>query len=826
MRRVTLIPLLLTIVSCSRDLAVEEAPGALDPARTTVSGVTKVEQPGEPLPVAAVGATIDVRLPDGTTRASAVSGADGRFALVTGAPPFTLHFQLDSNADGAVDRQLLFSSSELPILAGTDFSLGDVLLGRSVEVRGTIRRGDLPSLDVGHDGIQIEPLLLPVAPILTNSRGEFVLRGLPGGAIALRISAAGYLEDRLAIDASPGESVRLSDLSLAALEATPAGTITGTVLRSDGAPGDAIVEVVAVADGRSLARSLVPLDAPFAPLALPPGRYLVRAEISGLAAVSSAAFDLASLENFDVGALVIDVEAGGLVRDGAAPSWEPSSQQLLGALGPITASFETTLRQAVVPAKGSPALFPVLQVLDDAGAPVAGREYVQVLGPPDVPLVRTTVEFYPSRPFAPGRYVASIRPTVLDANDKIPPAAPVSWISLGVGVTPGPEDALFDPLLDLRGITSELPIKLQPFPDGSARLIFATEDPVFPDTVLWQRCTIRDSAPVTCDDPSGLPMQLAGLRAAATTPEAALFLYTEPTGNNCPGAPGGVPFGIFAGFDPLAAPVAALDPLGAPACGSAFELTPTTGRDVVVALGVGSPTRTAALHAYTVETRADGSLLDLVRRGVPALPLAGFPERLDVTPIGGERWISVHTRAARAGGASTTFVRQDPAEGTFALANEVPIVEHPEAPPRPAALCGLAGVPLAVLPYSAWDEQTQTILLPSQLEPFTWDDVGKRWSASAPLRLPSSVARASDVACVSVGDVAFVTALVDERLFAFWFDGARWEPIFARDTPDGALTRSGCRSAAPTMVGGETSALVAHRQSCMDGASLRLERLR
>lgn len=830
MRRLALISLLCTLAACGRDLGLQDQPPPNDPARTTVGGRARVERPGEALPVAAVGTVVDVRLPDGSVRATTVAGEEGRFALVSGAPPFTLHLQYDSTGDGVADRMLLIPSSELPILDGTDFSLGDVLLGRSVEVHGTVRRGDLPGLDVGHDGIQIEALALPIAPVTTNSRGEFVLRGLPAGAIELRLTAAGYRVDRVAVDSFPGQSVRLSDVTLTPLEETPAGGIVGRVVRSDGLAGDAIVELISEADSRSVARVLTPLGSPFGPIDLPPGRYTVRAETGGFPSVPGDAFDLASGQQVDVGTISIRVGDDVLVRDGAIASWEPSSQQLLPALGPITASFASRLEPAVLPARpGTLSAFPVLQLVDGSGSVIEGSQYLEELEEPALPGgLRTLVSFYPTRPLAPGRYVASVLPTVVDADGAIPPAAPTSWISLGVGVTPGPEAAETTSIFDQQGQLWYLPLELQDFPDGRARLYFASDDPFGTGAVVWHRCVIDGDTSVFCDDGAGLPPSIYGRWATPTEPEAALFRDLTGVTDFCVGAPvgrnvapisGAVLFGQGSGL------LEPRDAAGQPYCASAFAPSSASATEFLATIVPPGRFPVPALHALSLSVDAFGAADALVLDPTPLLTLPFVPTSLEVATIGGARWVALHDAADGELPGPSLLLAPSPLGGALAALPPLEIAQ-PDAIHGSTSLCAVGDRALAIVPFASYDPATQTYPYRAQLQSFLFDASTRTFEEAAPWLFSPAAIWPSASACVTVGGLAFVTAIVDERLFAFWFDGVRWEPILDRTTPDGALTRSGCSSTHVTMLPREDEALVAHTQVCPDGTSVQLELLR
>lgn len=830
MRRLALFSLLCSLAACDRDLGITKEPGATDPSRTTVNGIVQIERPGSPEPVEAVGTTIDVLLPDGTTRTSAVAGEGGRFAVVTGAPPFTLHFQYDSTGDGVADRMLLLSSRELPIIDGTDFSLGALLLGRSVEVHGAVRRGDLPDLDVGHDGIQVEAIALPVAPVTTNSRGEFVLRGLPAGSFELRLAATGYRDERIGVEAFPGQSVKLSDVTLSALEVTPPGGIVGTVVRNDALPGDAIVEVISVADSRSVARSFATLGAAFEPIEVPPGRYFVRAETGGFPSERSQEFDLASGDLFDVGTLLVRVSDEPLVRDGAIAAWEPSSQQLLPSLGPITASFGSRLRERVIPSRPPLSPFALLQVVDAAGAVVEGTQHLEELEDPSLPGgVRTLVSFYPERPLPPGRYVATVLPTVVDEADQIPPAGPTSWISLGVGVTPGPTATPFEGLYD--GSSAELPIELQDFPDGSARVQFAFEDPFYPDMIQWQSCRIVRGEPITCADRAGIPTTAFGLWPTPTLPEAALFRDLGGFADSCGTLPQDRDLGELSGFDlsdPTAARLTPVDATGARYCSSAFTPRSEAATDYLATVLTGGRLPTTALHAVTLGVDPDGSAGALTLDPTPLVSdLPFIPTGLDVVPIGEARWVALHDEPSTALPSASLLLAPLPFGGALAEVPALPVA-FPDAIQQPTALCALDGQALALMPLSAWDPVTQAPAFSAQLQSFRWDAAAAAWNVAPNLPFPPSATFVFDVACVAVGRVAFVTAIVDGRLFAFWYDGVRWEPIFDRSTPDGALTRSGCDSSSVALLAVPDGALVAHRQNCSFevGSSLRLAWLR
>jgi hypothetical protein len=263
----------LVLASC-RDLTLPPT-GAQSPG--TVFGHAVYSPPGSAQTQSAAGAVV-------TLSASSVrvtAGMDGAFNIegLTHAGG-TLLFQLDSDGDGAFDRQRTLSLDAVGAGPGRNINLGDVVIGQSAHVHGLVLRADLRGISAGHGGTQV---FMPLSPFVAYSAqdGQYRLDGIPAGPVQLGFFRPGYLPAALdGVMLQPGEDFAAAEVDLARDDGTQTGAIAGTVSYAPAATPDSPVSATSVVDG-AVSMATLGADGTFTFPGLKTGLYDVRAAHDG-----------------------------------------------------------------------------------------------------------------------------------------------------------------------------------------------------------------------------------------------------------------------------------------------------------------------------------------------------------------------------------------------------------------------------------------------------------------------------------------------------------------------------------------------------------------
>ncbi len=274
MRKLNGLLLALTLGACTRDLSLPMAD-----AVGSVSGRAVYAVPGRADLRPAVGALVSLKA-SGLSTATTPSGTFHLEGVED--PKRELLFQLDSDQDGAFDRQRTFSLEGFGVGPHRAVDLGDVMLGENAAVHGRVLRSDFASTPSGHGGTAV---FVPQGPYstLSSDNGSFAIRDLPSGPLQLFAFRTGYAPLSLGtVDLRPGEDFGFRDATLELSGDPPVpGALLGNLVfvpRADGA-ADSHVEV-APTSGLGVSGT-VSADLGFSFPALEPGLYRLTATRSG-----------------------------------------------------------------------------------------------------------------------------------------------------------------------------------------------------------------------------------------------------------------------------------------------------------------------------------------------------------------------------------------------------------------------------------------------------------------------------------------------------------------------------------------------------------------
>ncbi len=778
-RRAALLALAASLAACGHDTSLPAAPGPVDDGDGTISGRVVVEEAGTPLPVAAAATVVQVLDPEGAVRAETAADAEGRFAVFPGDVPWTVLFRFDADGDGAFERQRLVASSELPLLPGADLSLGDVLVGENAELRGTVRRGDVQNPDAGHGGVLVEVIGAPFPAVVTGSDGSFRVRDLPPGSLTVGFSLAGYVSDARSAELEAGESQALVEVVLAP-ESDESGSLTGTIVRDDAAPGTAIVEARRSGDVEPSGRLVVALGQPFTLAPLPPGTYAVRAVVPDYGSGETGGIELAASGTVELGTLT--VQSGTVIGpepDGAAiVDVEPSTAQLLPALGLLMAELDTELEL-----NGEGQSGPQLLLLaDEDGVEVQGEQSYRPAGtqlPDGSVTVRPAVFFQPKRPLTPGRWTLSLREGLRDVLGRAVKPSPRTWTTIGPELAPTVLNEDFAP----NGATWPTHPALVVRDDGGFDLlkVRTTEDPaqgIFSHELeVMTVDAIGRNGGFTVAGTLDVGPEPRRAPQAARILDQPLYLVAGPS-QLCGRDPEAVDLRLSNGFgDEAVLPcVKRYD-----VAGGASPLLVAFDEEVA-----GAP----RLRSFSiVRDNGTGGLL-LTEQASVALPQPLV--ELQLSEGGGRRFVSVTD-----GGFPRFY--EATAGALTPLGDPLPII-------WPQTSCTLGGAPFVL---EAQFDKAQSV---SRLVPRVLDLDTGAW-----IELPTAPAVFPDtLACVGVGEVVYVAFTDGDRLELRWSDGTRWERIADRTTPDGALNYRECWANGPVLEVDKGSLLVAWNERCFD----------
>lgn len=841
--------LLLLLSACERELGLTDAPRRIAPEDVALAGRVVALLPGHALPVPVEGAIVRVTTPDGAERTQTTTDAGGRFALRPGLPPWELRLSADLDEDGLVDALLRVSSAELPLVDGADVTLGDLVIRQTVQLAGTVRRGDLPQLDTGHRGILVEVPGVLGAVARTNDEGQFLLERLPVGPTVLHLSAPGYLSEQLSLELPPGALMTLADVSLTPVAPTSPGSLTGTVLREDGGDGEVTIEALRVEDGRSVARLVGTLGVPWLLERLPPATYDVQLTVTGYGTQTLGGLVVTSERTTDAGTIVLRPGTV-VVRDGAVASWEPASTQVLPALGAIRATLDVALDPTSFPRAAVSAR--LLRIEDADGLEVAGDQlYVEAgeLLPDGSTAPGPTIWFSPRRPLAPGRYVGSLPESLRDVNGRAVQASRIAWICVGPALLHLVDgDALAAPDASIDGL------RLRRRADGQPQLTFRAW-PQY-DAPLLRTCSLGNGGVAGCRT---LFSQLVGgagaLEDVDVLPlpggELAVARQTGAAARACPPSPLG-PVGVLTMEledgtirlleDPAGNPRHCARSLATLADGSfaLYSDWSLGGTELLVRNDPRLDPETQAPLGFTPD---------------PAVVQAAAPSALEAVPLGVDSLL-----------AAWDGPDGDPGHRLFRLGRAGGLQSLPSLPldthlstERPA-LCELDGQPMALLVRGAASEgghggqgglggqggfgaqggfggnfnPTPGPIEPGTgglggaggapgveapaIEAFRLDPSTGGWLRLPPLVAAGTAASVSEARCARVGAVTFALAIADGQLRLAWWSGTRWEPIGDPDRPAGTLASvpggADCRLHDAALLGGPDGVDVAWVESC------------
>lgn len=849
---------LLLLAACGRDLELEGEPKRKDPATTTIAGRVVASLPGVALPTEVAGASLRIVTPEGVTRVEGTTGADGRFLLVPGLTPWELRVSADLDGDGTADAQLRVTSDELPLIEGTDASLGDLLVRQAVQLSGTVRRGDLPQLDRGHAAILVEVPGVPFAVTRTSDAGQFVLERLPVGPTLLRLSAPGYFEEELSLDLPSGAEVTLADVSLVPVAPVDPGAITGTVLREDGGDGEVTIEALRAEDGLSLARLVGALGVPWTLDRLPPATYDVRIVVAGYGTATVPGVVVRSLETADAGAVVLRPDTV-VVRDGAVATWTPPGTQVLPSLGAIRAALDVSLDPSSFPRGAVSAR--LLRIEDADGHEVVGDQLYVEAGEalPDGTIASgPTIWFSPRRPLAPGRYVGSLPATLRDRNNRVVQSSEVAWTSVGPALLHVVDGG---GLLPPSASVGEL--RLGRRADGRTHLLYL------------QHAESGSSAHYCAFDAGGgrscreVFAPLAGTASSLTDLDVASFPGGElfvarqlgAAARACPPGPVGSP-GVLTVELPDGSIRLLEDPAGdVRHCARSLATLPDGSGALYADWSPGGAELLVRNDPFfDPETGAP-----LGYRPDPAVVQASPPASLSAVPVGTDSVLVAWDGPANEAG--HRLFRLGRAGGLEQLpALPLPTRTAAEIP----SLCELDGQPMALLVRSGFQGEGPGgfggfggagqggfggsglggfggIINPgpsgggglggaggggaverASVEALRLDPTTGAWVPMPALVPAGAGVFLGPARCARVGKVTFALSVVDGQVRLAWWSGARWEPIHDAEAPEGSIggvpAGAGCSVPQAALLGGADGVDVAWVESCFrsngDGFSL------
>lgn len=226
MNRLRWLPAVLVIAACSRSLELPDPPGPPGPG--SVQGQLVYAQPGQSMLRPAVGATVELL---GTSLKATVMDDTGYFSLAP-IPSETgsILLRFDSDGDGKVDRQKLIHLEDIKAGPGKTVALGQVALGLSAIMKGSILRSDALDSPTGHGGTSV---FVPQGPNLTytGDNGAFTFENLPEGNLAVSFFRAGYITQNSTVTLRAGEVFTLSNVLLVPeTSPTPTTKVTGSVV--------------------------------------------------------------------------------------------------------------------------------------------------------------------------------------------------------------------------------------------------------------------------------------------------------------------------------------------------------------------------------------------------------------------------------------------------------------------------------------------------------------------------------------------------------------------------------------------------------------------
>ncbi len=197
------------------------------PSSGTVQATVLYAEPGRTTPQPAIGATVELLR---SSVKATVTEATG-FVLISPITTDTgaLLFRFDADKDGVPEFQRVIRLEEIGARPGRDIVLGNVVLGGTATVRGSVLGRDRAGQTQGHGGTTV---FVPEGPYLgySGDNGGFSLEGLPEGRLTLTFFREGYASANVQVTLQANQRFELTTVLLERSTPAPAAvTVSGTV---------------------------------------------------------------------------------------------------------------------------------------------------------------------------------------------------------------------------------------------------------------------------------------------------------------------------------------------------------------------------------------------------------------------------------------------------------------------------------------------------------------------------------------------------------------------------------------------------------------------